>query len=297
MRIEIHGSCILYPEHPWKDCVWDYKEYILSLLCNYLESQQQPTMICFMADAPTHPPPEYRVIKMGVNFEHTLVHRGVPAVEGDMCVRSELTPYLLRIQDYNQLQTCDFVVEYSYVNMFHVHANRWYHDFYNKLLHIPPCIYPCDWAVCERSVDTLTTFVGHRSRRKEFLEEVSKAFPHHRHVTDVFDPRQKQDLYKCTKIMINIHQCIYHNTFEEVRVLPCLMMGVLVVSEDTPYRTRIPYHHMIIWVEKEEQVIDKVTHVLMHYKEYCQRVFTEENRKILEGLHAYSQETVFRHLQ
>ena len=49
------------------------------------------------------------------------------------------------------------------------------------------------------------------------------------------------------KILLNLHQTPLHRTIEEFRILPALLSGVVVVSEDGPLRRSIPYHQYIVW--------------------------------------------------
>ena len=55
-----------------------------------------------------------------------------------------------------------------------------------------------------------------------------------------------------TKILLNVHQTDEHDTLEEFRVLPALLRGVVVISEEVPLREKIPYHKYIVWCEYDE---------------------------------------------
>ena len=65
-------------------------------------------------------------------------------------------------------------------------------------------------------------------------------------VNNCFEKDKLQTLYKNTKILINIHQTDHHHTFEELRVLPALQCGVLVICEHSPLSNLIPGNDYII---------------------------------------------------
>lgn len=294
MHKEINGSYLVFDEHVLTDCVWDYKAYVLSLLSQLLQSCLQKCIILFMMDVDIPASLGYRVVRIGVNFEHTLIDPGVGQMEadvpnGDICITSKVAlaqggNYYLRLTNYKQLLNSDLIIDYSFVNVYNIRKTNMLWEYEDKMLRLSPLLYPIDWTACERPIDTLTTFVGRRDRRDRFLQRLLKYVPHHTSVTNMFDPHEKRQLYRKTKVMINIHQCLFHNTFEEIRVMPSLLCGTLVVSEDTPLREVIPYQHMVVW-SPPELVVETTLHVLDHYKEYCEEIFTEQNRQLLEGIH------------
>lgn len=296
MHRKIKDSFLVFDEEGFFDCVWDYKEYVLSLLEECLRSYTgtERFILLFMTNIPIPAPLGYRVIRIGINFEHTLIHPGVKNMEinlanGDVCIRSRVAlpdgggEFLLRLINYKELLDSDVIIDYSSVNTYNISYTHVLWEYENKMIRLSPFLYDIDWTSCVRSIDTLTTFVGRRDRRDQFLRHLRQRLPQHTSVTDVFDPRGKQELYRRTKIMLNIHQCLHHNTFEEIRVLPSLLCGTLIISEDTPLRQVIPYQHMVIWCSPEE-VVERTVHVLDHYEEYWHQIFTGDNRRLLEGI-------------
>ena len=97
------------------------------------------------------------------------------------------------------------------------------------------------------------------------------------------------------KILINVHQTDHHHTFEELRVLPALLNGVIIISEDVPLKDKIPYNEFIIWSDYDK-IVDKVKEVYENYEFYYNKIFvnsnlseilmsmTENNHKIFEKL-------------
>jgi hypothetical protein len=121
----------------------------------------------------------------------------------------------------------------------------------------------------------ITTFINtNEPRRKELLDNIkSNNLPHH-NINTCFDKNQLQAIYNSTKIMINIHQTDHHHTFEELRVLPALLCGVIVVCEESPLIEHIPYKDYVIWC-KYNEVVDLTKHIMDNYTRYYELLFSE----------------------
>ena len=68
------------------------------------------------------------------------------------------------------------------------------------------------------------------------------------------------------------------STFEELRVLPALLNGVIIISENVPLKEKIPYSEYIIWVEYEK-LAETTLEVYNNYLEYYDKIFTQGNLK------------------
>jgi hypothetical protein len=73
--------------------------------------------------------------------------------------------------------------------------------------------------------------------------------------------------------LVNIHQTDTHHTLEELRVLPALLTGIIVISEEVPYKESIPYSKHIIW-SKYDDIPKKISSVLSKYKYYQKKYLT-----------------------
>ena len=136
-----------------------------------------------------------------------------------------------------------------------------------------------------RKIQSLTTFINiNQERRKKLLENISKSKLSHSNISDCFNKTSLQKLFQNTKVLINIHQTPHHDTFEELRCLPALQNGVIVVSENSPLNHLIPYNDLIIWTDYEN-IINKTKEVLENYKEYHKKIFRKENLDILNSMH------------
>jgi hypothetical protein len=86
-------------------------------------------------------------------------------------------------------------------------------------------------------------------------------------------------VYKNSKVLVNVHQTDHHHTFEELRVLPALLNGVIVVSEDVPLKEKIPYSDYIVWASYDN-IAQTVKDVSNNYEYYFNKIFT--NSKLME---------------
>ena len=75
------------------------------------------------------------------------------------------------------------------------------------------------------------------------------------------------------KILVNIHQTDFYHTLEELRILPSLMTGILIVSEDVPYKGNIPFSKHIIWSSYDD-LPKTINDVLLNYVVYREKYLT-----------------------
>jgi len=93
-----------------------------------------------------------------------------------------------------------------------------------------------------------------------------------RHVDGIFDTAGLERLYRGSRVLLNVHQTANHHTAEELRILPALQSGMIVVSEDVPLREELPYHAFVIWAAYED-LLDTVASVLANYAAEHARLF------------------------
>ena len=89
-----------------------------------------------------------------------------------------------------------------------------------------------------------------------------------------------REIYDFSKILINIHQTDTNHTFEELRVLPALSRGVIIISELSPYIDEIPYWEFIIWSEYDK-LCETVLDVIKNYEYYQKKLFNNKLNDIL----------------
>lgn len=168
------------------------------------------------------------------------------------------------------------MVEYSKPNMENIRRSHLYPEYSSHLLYVPPLMYPC-FRYSEthvRTIDVLSTFIYPGGRRQELLDRLidNKDV----NVNNVWGWEQSHELYSKTKILINMHQSPSWHTFEEIRVLPAILCGTIVVAERSPLLESIPYHDLIIWGSVEE--IPALVHsTLMNYKATHRKLYGPES--------------------
>jgi hypothetical protein len=126
----------------------------------------------------------------------------------------------------------------------------------------------------ERDVPLLSLMfdVVHQPRRRRFIESAHAAGLPLRNVRDVFEPQALKRLYDRTRVLVNVHQTDHHDTLEELRILPALLRGVVIVSEDVPRREDVPYHRWIVWCDYDA-IVATTQKVLADYHAWYARLF------------------------
>jgi hypothetical protein len=271
--------------------VSEYVDYV----CSLLRSCSSKNRLIVLGPIPA-PPQAFRV---GINFEHTLVRSGGRDM-GDAplgivsCIGPQPQRYHVRLVNKAFLSMCDLVIDYSMPNIFHVRSSRRYTSIAEHHVYIAPCLYPIVWTRTERTIDILTTFLDtEQPRRKKLLQDANDL------ITNVSNCFAKDDicrLYQSTKLMINIHQTPDHHTFEELRVLPALENGVLVIAEESPLKDLVPYHSMVIWVSYD-RILEAARDILSRYDDIWSQIFTPKNKALLETLHSQNEASLRLHMQ
>ena len=133
-----------------------------------------------------------------------------------------------------------------------------YNNFSNKHIYLSPNLYEkLHININNRNIQSLTTFINtDEPRRKKLLDKLSQSKLNHINKSNCKYKKRLKELYQDTKVLINIHQTPHHDTFEELRCLPALQNGVIVISERSPLNHLIPYNDLIIWTDYEN-IINK----------------------------------------
>jgi hypothetical protein len=249
--IEVNNSKIFYIKDWEHSNLNEYYNFILNKLKNYLSVNNINTNINF----------GNRNFKSDINvyfqYEHTIINE----TNGYSCV----------INDYNYLSSIDFVFEYCNSNITHIKKTNAYNEYVNKLIYFPPLIYNLTDSK-KRYKDCLTI---HNStpRRNKIHQLVNMQYYHHECGSDMFSKENMKKIMDEYKILVNIHQTDTHHTLEELRVLPALLTGIIVISEEVPYKESIPYSKHIIW-SKYDDIPKKISSVLSKYKYYQKKYLT-----------------------
>lgn len=281
--LKINKSNILISNK--KHYVNDYYQYIISLL-RYVIDKNDISINIILDGKEYNFNNNNKTINIKINYEHTLVKKGGRSISGNTPIGkikyNENDYYLVRIHGVESLKLADIVIDYSNPNIFNVKKSDLYDSFSNNHIYISPSLYEnLHINSNNRKIESLTTFINtNEPRRKILLEKISQSALNHSNINNCFDKNKLQELYRNTKVLINIHQTPHHHTFEELRCLPALQNGVIVVSEKSPLNHLIPYNDLIIWTDYDN-IINKTKEVLENYEEYYINVFSDKNIKVL----------------
>lgn len=227
-------------------------------------------------------------LKFDAQYEHTLVKSEGRSVEqiiyGDTdLLYGEKGKYLVRIPNYNYYSGLDGTIEYSLPNMANIATNDEVKDYLDTATYVAATIYPDYDFNKENRVHTIALYSSNPSvNRNNFAKETQDCKI--QYVNNAFSKKQLADLYNVSRIMVNVHQTMHHHTFEELRCLPALSRGVIIVSEDVPLKEKIPYHEHIVWARRDE-LANKLREVQNNYEDYHKQIFTDDLKNKLSLLH------------
>ena len=77
--------------------------------------------------------------------------------------------------------------------------------------------------------------------------------------------------------MVNVHQTNTHHSLEENRLLPALLRGVIIVSEEVPLVHTIPYHEYLIFCPYDD-IAEVAEHVHRNYEFFFERIHGPRSR-------------------
>jgi len=233
-----------------------------------------------------------RLIRITLNYEHTLVKRSGRdshnSPEGKI-KDNDNNNYLVRIVDSHRLNLGDIIIDYSIPNIYNVNISEKFSSLSDKHVYIYPSIYETYILNENRNINTLTTFINTQEpRRKRLLENILD----HTNISNCFEKDKLREIYINTKVLINIHQTNEHHTFEELRVLPALQCGVIVISEHSPLNHLVPYNDYIIW-SSYDNILNKVKEILEKYDYYHNFIFNNKNFIKLDDMNTRNYNTLY----
>lgn len=293
MLLYINNSILDYNEN-CNYLVNDYYKYIVDIIKNILKNNNLNIVVIFYDDEKYNFTPLNKndslkkKIIIEFNYEHTLVKIGGRDSDnfpqGNINSNDKNNNYLVRIHRYTNIKKADIIIDYSIPNIHNIKESTLFEEISEKMIYISPSIYDTYFIKDNRNNITLTTFVNTtQPRRANLLKKIGIKKIQHINVSNCFNKENLQTIYKNTKILINIHQTDHHHTFEELRVLPALQCGVIVICENSPLNELVPYNDYIIW-ESYENILDKVNEVLNNYDFFHNFIFNETKLKKLNEL-------------
>lgn len=280
MLFEINNSTLYYKNTVnYVEC---YFLYIVELIKQILINNTLHLNIIIGDDEYNFNNNNNKTLRIDINYEHTLVKQGGRDTYDSplgLVVDDSGKHYLIRIYNFDKLNKADIIIDYSIINIINVKSNAIFHNFASKHIYISTSIYDFYVNKENRNITTLTTFMNtEEPRRKHLIEQFNDKQIGHRNINNCFDKHELQSLYKNTKILINIHQTEHHHTLEELRVLPALQCGVIVICENSPLSENVPYNDYIIWSSYDD-ILNKTIDIMNNYDYYHDRIF-HSNKKI-----------------
>lgn len=278
---KINNIEICYNDNP-DIHIKDYYLYCLNLIKKNIELSHSHINIIFgkISWVFNNPNPVY---KIDLQIEHTLVKEGGRGVDKKIVgnVQDEFgQKYLVRLLDSDYINDLNYIIDYSMPNIMNLKYSKEYQILSDKFIYISPSTFEVNFKNLNRD-EIISTFSNNGSQRRINIENKMKFFiPNYKNITNCFSPNELINLFDKTKILINIHQTDYHHTFEEIRVLPAISRGVIVISENVPLKDFIPYKDLIIWCNYND-IIEKTIEVAHNYKKFYDEIYNENSRNKL----------------
>lgn len=286
--IDVGNSCIYYENDMWPP-VKDYSLYIINIIKDILSSINH-TAVNIIVNGYKEPnfKNNNKIIRIGINFDQTIVSDEIQNLPNSPLQKIFFNEknYTVKLEMESYFIPMNIIFEYSKPNIKNIELSGLYTSYFEKASYIAPCVYKNVTNPTIKSIDTLTLFADDTSspRREQILVKINSIINEHKNINNCYGDELKT-LMENTKILINIHQSDFENTFEEIRVLPALMQKVLVVSEISPLTELVPFGPLIIWATYDN-IVQKTKEVLDNYETYYNQIFTQQNINLLNNLHS-----------
>lgn len=243
--------------------------------------------------------------KLVINTEHTLVRKGGRDSSGSILGTipvigaAHRETYLVRIPGGTQnLSTADQIIEYSIPNTMNVLQSRINHLYFQKSHYIAPLLSPIMLNESPQRRDlrkpfTLMSLPTSGDRRSKILEELKGQGLDIVNIAGLVG--DTSETMSRIGILINLHQTEHHHTLEELRILPALLQGVVIVSEPSPLTDQIPYSKFVKFASIAEMP-GVISGLLDNYGKHWNDTFaTGEFKQVVSDL-GKSNNKAFRHI-
>jgi len=257
----------------------DYYDYCFNLIVEALQYSEE------QIDVSLGKTVFDQCVRLDIQPEHTLVKLGGRSVSesvlGNIPTDDGSGNYQVRIDRFDHYRNLDGIIEYSVPNIVNMQicSDKSIIEYAKKCRYIAPLIYDTDRLENNERSGVFTLFALGSSPRRDVFHKSTGID----NISGVFCPAKLAELYYNKAVMVNIHQTEHHHTFEELRVLPALSQGVVVVAEESPLKEHIPYSDSIVWCSLEN-MSDVIRDVESNYQSYRQKIFTSKLSETLQKL-------------
>jgi hypothetical protein len=237
----------------------EYYLYILNDIILFLTKNNIPHSINFGCNN------IFKDINLDFQYEHTITNNGNGSYS---CV----------VHRFEELIKLESVFEYSKSNINNIKTSNYFNKYSDNFRYYPALIYDINSIdnISDRVKNCLTIH-NSNSRRNNIHQKVNMDYYHNVcGDLNVYCKNIMKNFMDKYKVLVNIHQTDKYCTLEELRVLPALMTGILVISEESPYKEHIPYHEHIIW-STYNNMAETINNVLENYDFFRQKYLTNLN--------------------
>lgn len=228
---KINGSKLYYDYNETPNSLIDYHNHILKLITDNLKYRTTPINVSFCSYN------EDCDINIYPNVEHLIRKNG--------------DEYVDVLDECHHFKSFNRIIDYSNTNIIHNIYNKHECGYTNKCSYVP-ALYK-NFTKKNYKRDGIVTMHNVNNRRYHILKDIN-----HYNISNEFNINEIYKIYNKHQILLNIHQTDNHLTFEELRCLPALASGILVISEPVPYKEYIPYNKHIIWSNNIKNTIIEV---------------------------------------
>lgn len=273
-----------------------YYRYCVDLFRAQLPRQAVPRHYLF-GNYPISGPETLPFCRIGFQIEHTLVKPGGGGSAGAPTSRTPLPDgrgfYLARLLDRARLARADIIIDYSLINLRHLSDCGGFEHELAKTIHLAPLLFAPDLAAQARPNPIISLFsdptVG---RRAEMLANCRAAGLTIRNIKRCFETESLRLALRSAEILVNVRRSEHHDTIEELRILPALLCGCLVICENGPLRDTLPYARFVIWCSIAE-LPATLADVSANADGWRSRLFADgEFIRVIDAMRAANQDAV-----
>ncbi len=261
-----------------------YYEYVATGILQALESLEpsgRRGLVCvgFTSHVALMPESGKKIV---IQPEHTLVRQGgrdsagSPVGEISVTDSASNQNYLVRIAGGAQiLSRVDQIVEYSIPNIINVNRSKYRHLYLRKVQYIAPLLSPSMLNPGTQGRDygkafTFMSLSGRDERRSKIIEKLRASGVNLANIQGLLGDVSR--IMSTVGVLLNLHQTDHHHTLEELRILPALLQGVLVVSEPSPLIEEVPYSKFVTFASIEE-IPSVLSGLLANYEKHWEKTF------------------------